>query len=107
MKVETMIRHRTEDKIIKMSQPLVFNKDTWLERGGKYRGSLSEAASQGFFTSWKCEKLGLPVSPEEFENAKDFAMFKSCYMENILSDGKRPCLPVFYRKIEKSSESQN
>ena len=45
--------------------------------------------------------MGLPVTDEELQNCKDFAMYKDCYDEHCLKDstGKkvRPCLPVFYR----------
>lgn len=100
MKAETTIRHRTEAKILRMSEPLILNKASWLKKGGIYRGSISEAAKQNYFTAWKCERLKQPVTADEFASAKDFAMFKGCYMENILPDGTRPCIPVFYRQVQ-------
>ena len=100
MKVETLIKHRTENKILRMSEPLVMSRKEWLEKGGVYRGSLSEAAKQNYFTAWKCERLGQPVTADELAAAKDFAMFKGCYMENILPDGTRPCIPVFHREVQ-------
>lgn len=100
MTVETKIRHRTEAKILRMSEPLVMNKAAWLEKGGTYRGSITEAAKQSSFTAWKCERLKQPVTADEFASAKDFAMFKGCYMENALPDGTRPCVPVFHREVQ-------
>lgn len=100
MKVDTLIKHRTEDKILRMSEPLVMSRTVWLERGGVYRGTISEAAKQNYFTAWKCERLGQPVTADELANAKDFAMFKGCYMENCLPDRTRPCIPVFYREVQ-------
>lgn len=100
MKVDTLIKHRTEAKILRMSEPLVMSRASWIERGGIYHGSISEAAKQNYFTAWKCERLKQPVTADEFANVKDFAMFKGCYMENILPDGTRPCIPVFYREVQ-------
>lgn len=100
MKVETVIRHRTEAKILRMSEPLVMSRTSWIERGGIYHGSITEAAKQNYFTAWKCERLKQPITAEELAAAKDFAMFKGCYMENILPDGTRPCIPVFYREVQ-------
>lgn len=100
MKVETTIRHRTEAKILRMAEPLVMSKKEWLEKGGVYHGTLSEAAKQNYFTAWKCEQLEQPVTADELKTVKDFAMFKGCYMENILPDGTRPCIPVFYRQVQ-------
>lgn len=99
MTVETKIRHRTEAKILRMSEPLVMSKAEWVSIGGIYRGCISEAAKLNYFTAWKCEQMKQPITADELANAKDFAMFKGCYMEDILPDGTRPCVPVFYRKV--------
>ena len=75
-------------------------KEAWEQCGGVYHDSLGNAAKEGWYTVRNCELMGLPVSDEEFQNCKDFAMFKDCYAENlIVIDGKNrtPCLPVFYR----------
>ncbi len=100
MKVETLIAYRLEAKILRMSEPLVLSRAEWFEKGGIYRGPLSVAAKKHFYSAWKCEKIGQPVSQEEFAAAKDFAMFKVCYMENLLPDCTRPCIPVFYRESQ-------
>lgn len=34
MRVETLIRHRTQDKEIRLSGDLVMTKDEWEQRGG-------------------------------------------------------------------------
>ena len=96
MRVETLIRHRTEEKEIRLSGELAMTKAEWEQRGGVYHGSLGTAAKQGWYTVRNCELKGVPVTETEFKNCKDFAMFKDCYMENCIK-GKRPCLPVFYR----------
>ncbi len=96
MRVETLIRHRTEEKEIRLSGELSMTKAEWEERGGVYHGSLGTAAKQGWYTVRNCELKGVPVTETEFKNCKDFAMFKDCYTENCIK-GKRPCLPVFYR----------
>lgn len=100
MRVETTIRHRTEAKVLRMSEPFVMSKKEWLEKGGVYRGAISAAAKENYFTAWKCEQLKQPVTADELAQAKDFAMFRGCYMEHILSDGTRPCIPVFYREVQ-------
>ena len=100
MRVPTLIRHRTQEKEIRLSGELVMTKEAWEQRGGFYHDSLDNAAKEGWYTVRNCELIGLPVSDEEFQNCKDFAMFKDCYAENlIVIDGKNraPCLPVFYR----------
>ncbi len=100
MRVETLIRHRTQEKEIRLSGSLVLAKEAWEQRGGKYHGSLREAAQDGYFTVRTCELMGLSVTDEEFNACNDFAMFKDSYAENfIVVDGKSrvPCLPVFYR----------
>ncbi len=100
MRVETLIRHRTQEKEIRLSGELVMTKEAWEQRGGIYHDSLGDAAKEGWYTVRNCEIMGVPVTDEEFQNCKNFAMFKDCYAENLLViDGKNrvPCLPVFYR----------
>lgn len=102
MSLETLIRHRTEKKEIRLSGKLAMTKTAWEQRGGIYHGSLGTAAKSGWYTVRVCERKGVPVTEEEFKNCKDFAMFKDCYTEYCLKEnGKqfRPCLPVFYRGI--------
>ena len=104
MRVGTLIRHRTQDKEIRLSGNLVLTKDEWTQRGGVYHDSLANAAKEGWYTVRNCELMGLPITDEEFKNCKDFAMFKDCYAENlIVVDGKQrmPCLPVFFRDKKK------
>lgn len=100
MRVETLIKHRTEDKEILLSGELVMTKAAWEQRGGTYHGTLGNAFKESWYTVRRCKLMGLPVTEEEFKTCKDFAMFQDCYAENcIVIDGKqkRPCLPVFYR----------
>jgi len=100
MKVDTLIRHRSEEKEIRLSGELVMTKEAWEQRGAVYHGSLGAAAKESWYTVRNCELMGLPVTEEEFSACKNFAMYQDCYAENcIVVDGKqkRPCLPVFYR----------
>lgn len=93
------IRRLTQAKEIRMSRNLVLTKEEWEERGGIYRGSIGTAAHTGFYTVRACERLGFPVSDEEFKTCNDFAMFVDCYMEFCIGR-KRPCLPVFFRGVQ-------
>ncbi|MFI3205607.1 MAG: hypothetical protein R3Y33_00020 [Clostridia bacterium] len=77
--MSAIIRERTEAKEFRMSKPLVMTKDQWLERGGVYHGSLGEASRQNYFTARCCEKMGKPVTDEEFAKCIHFAMFRDCY----------------------------
>ena len=99
MTVDTLIERRTEDKILRMSEPLVMSKEEWLERGGVYHGTLSDATRSNYYSAWRCSLLKQPVTPDELANAKDFAMFKGCHMKHILPGRKKPCIPVFYREV--------
>lgn len=101
MRVETLIRHRAQEKEIRLSGALAMSKNAWEQRGGIYLGSLGTAAKSGWYTVRSCELMGKPVSEEEFKSCKNFAMFKDCYQEYcIIENGKdvRPCLPVFFRE---------
>lgn len=103
MSLETLIRHRTERKELRLSGELVMTRTAWEQRGGVYRGSLGPAAKAGWYTVRECARMGVPVTETEFNNCKDFAMFKDCYTDYCLEEnGKRvrPCLPVFYREKE-------
>lgn len=93
------IRRRTEAKEIRLSGNLAMTKEQWEQRGGIYRGSIGTAARTGYYTVRGCERLGFPVSDEEFKTCNDFAMFVDCYVEFCIN-GKRPCLPVFYRNVQ-------
>lgn len=105
MSVETIIKHRTQEKEIRLSGELVMTKEQWEKRGGVYRGSLGTAAKSGWYTIRSCELMGEPITEDELKNCNDFAMFKDCYqdycirVDNGTFRGKyvRPCLPVFYR----------
>ena len=100
MRVPTLIRHRTQEKEIRLSGELVMTKEAWEQRGAVYHGSLGHAAKECWYTVRNCEIMGVPVTDEELQSCKDFAMFKDCYAENLLviDDKNRvPCLPVFYR----------
>ena len=94
------IRYQLEAKELKISGELVMSRDEWLSRGGTFRGTITQAKKGGFFTVRKCEKIGKPVSEEEFRSAKNFAMMAGCYMDFCLKRGRknvRPCIPVFFR----------
>lgn len=100
MRVPTLIRHRTQEKEIRLSGELVMTKVAWEQRGGIYHGSVREASQDSYFTVRTCELMGLPVTGNEFRDCKDFAMYKLCYAENFILEGGKsriPCLPVFYR----------
>lgn len=101
MRVETLIRHRTQEKEIRLSGKLVKTREAWEQRGGGYHGSVGNAAQESWYTVRTCEMMGIPVTDEELQGCKDFAMYKDCYDEYCLKDGAgkrvRPCLPVFYR----------
>lgn len=101
MRVETLIRHRTQEKEIRLSGELVMTREAWEQHGAVYHGSLGTAAKEGWYTVRNCELMGVPVTEDELQSCKDFAMFKDCYDEHCLknSAGKkvRPCLPVFRR----------
>ena len=101
MGANSIIRHRTQAKEIRLSGKLVMTKSAWLALGGIYRGTVGQAAQKGYYTVRGCEKLGKPVSAEELENCKDFALFKDCYTKYMIYDSdfilRCPCLPVFYR----------
>ena len=99
MSVNTIIRRKTEEKELRLSGELVMTKEQWLARGGIYRGTLTQAAKDGYYTVRKCEKLKQPVTDNEFKNCNDFAIFQGCYMDYCIGR-KRPCLPVFYRVIK-------
>ena len=100
MRVETLIRHRTQEKEIRLSGKLVMTREAWEQRGAGYHGSIGNAAKESWYTVRNCEIMGVPVTDEELQSCKDFAMYKDCYDEYCLknSAGKkvRPCLPVFY-----------
>ena len=92
MRVGTLIRHRTQDKEIRLSGNLVLTKDEWTQRGGVYHDSLGNAAKEGWYTVRNCELMGLPITDEEFKNCKDFAMYKDCYAENLWLTESKECL---------------
>ena len=100
MSAETVIRFRQEKKEIRLSGDLCMTKDEWLATGATYHGTVGKAAQDGWYTVRACEKMGQPVSDEEFAKCKDFAMLM-CYTANMIYDKhfvqRCPCLPVFYR----------
>lgn len=103
MRVETLIRHRTQAKEIRLSGNLCMSRTAWEQRGGIYRGSLGTAAKSGWYTVRSCELMQQPVTAEEFAACKNFAMYKDCYDEYCIKENSkkvRPCLPVFYREKE-------
>ncbi|MGN0813182.1 MAG: hypothetical protein ACI4MQ_06725 [Candidatus Coproplasma sp.] len=71
------------------------------EKGGIYHGTISQASKEGYYTVRRCELMGEPVSSDEFQRCKDYAMYKGIYVENMIqissSEKVCPCLPVFYR----------
>lgn len=99
-KPQSIIRERTELKELRLSRHLVLSKDEWLKRGGIFHGQLWQAQEDGWFTARECERMGQPVSDEEFAKVMDFAMFGNCYASLCLQRERkkvRPCLPVFKR----------
>ncbi len=102
MSLDTIIRHRTQEKEMQLAGNLAMTKNDWLEKGGIYHGTLWEAKQQNYYTIRVCEKMGQPVSAEELQQAKDFAMCKSYYAEYLIKKGGKmyvPCVPVFFREI--------
>ena len=86
-----------------MAADYVKTRDEYEAQGAKYIGSLGMAAKAGYYTPAACERLGCPVSEQELESIKHFAMYASCYTDQCIErDGRsyRPCLPVFYREAQ-------
>ena len=102
MSVESIIKHRTQAKEIRLSGKLVMTKAAWLALGGIYQGTIGQASQKGYYTVRMCEKLGKPVSNEEMQNCKNFALFQDCYTQYMIYDSefvlRCPCLPVFLRQ---------
>ena len=78
MRVDTLIRHRAQEKEIRLSGALVMPREAWEQRGAIYHGSIGNAAKESWFTVRNCELMGVPVTDEELQNCKDFAMYKDC-----------------------------
>ena len=101
MSVDTIIEHRTQSKEIRLSGELCMTREQWQKKGGIYHGTISQASKEGYYTVRRCELMGEPVSSDEFQRCKDYAMFKGVYVENMIqitpSVKVCPCLPVFYR----------
>ena len=98
--LEKILRERTAAKDIRMSGELVLSKVEWMARGGFYCGSIGRAAKSGLFTVRECERIGKPVTEEEFAACRHFAMVMNCETNLcLIRDGNRvrPCVPVFYR----------
>ncbi|MDE5601656.1 MAG: hypothetical protein K2J16_04075 [Clostridia bacterium] len=66
------------------------------EKGGKFLGSIRDAATLGYYTVPTCETRGQPVTDEELNNAQNFAQLRKCKRRFYLG-GTKPCVPVFYR----------
>ena len=49
---------------------------------------------------------GVPVSQDELQNIRYFAMLADCYVDQCITDEtgskRRPCIPVFYREQEEN-----
>lgn len=96
------IRRRTFDKELRLSEGYIKTKEAYTESGAVYMGSVGAAAKQGYRTIAACERLGVPVSNEELQQIKCFAMMVDCYQDQCIIDEvgckRRPCIPVFYRE---------
>ena len=48
----------------------------------------------------------VPVSQDELQNIRYFAMLADCYVDQCITDEtgskRRPCIPVFYREQEEN-----
>jgi len=98
------IRRRTLSKELRLSQGYVKTKEEYESQNVKYMGSVGAAAKQGYFTIAACERKGVPVSQDELQNIRYFAMLADCYVDQCITDEtgskRRPCIPVFYREQE-------
>lgn len=98
------IRRRTLSKELRLSQGYVKIKEEYESQNVKYMGSVGAAAKQGYFTIAACERKGVPVSQDELQNIRHFAMLADCYVDQCITDEtgskRRPCIPVFYREQE-------
>ena len=90
------IRRRTLSKELRLSQGYVKTKEEYESQNVKYMGSVGAAAKQGYFTIAACERKGVPVSQDELQNIRYFAMLDET------GSKRRPCIPVFYREQEES-----
>ena len=68
------IRRRTLSKELRLSQGYVKTKEEYESQNVKYMGSVGAAAKQGYFTIAACERKGVPVSQDELQNIRYFAM---------------------------------
>lgn len=50
MRVSTLIRHRTQEKEIRLSGALVMTREAWEQRGAVYHGSIGNAAKENAMT---------------------------------------------------------
>ena len=100
------IRRRTLSKELRLSQGYVKIKEEYESQNVKYMGSVGAAAKQGYFTIAACERKCVPVSQDELQNIRYFAMLADCYVDQCITDEtgskRRPCIPVFYREQEES-----
>ena len=101
----TSIRRLESEKELRLAAGYVKTRDEYEAQGAMFMGTLGMAEKFGYLTPADCERLGCPVSEQEFANIKNFAMFVTCYKDQCIErDGQiyRPCLPVFYRGEVKS-----
>ena len=75
------IRRRTLSKELRLSQGYVKIKEEYESQNVKYMGSVGAAAKQGYFTIAACERKGVPVSQDELQNIRHFAMLADCYVD--------------------------
>ena len=95
------IRRSWEEKELQLAQGCIKTKEEYEAAGAAFMGSLGQAAKANYLTPAACQRRGRPVTAEEMENIRHFAVFANCYTDLcIVVNGqrKRPCLPVFFRE---------
>lgn len=96
----TSIKRKTTEKELRLAAGHIKTRDEYEAQGARYMGTIGIAAKAGYHTPAGCERLGYPVSDQEFENVEYFAMYVTCYQDQCIKrhgHSYRPCLPVFYR----------
>lgn len=70
MRVGTLIKHRTQEKEIRLSKELVMTKAAWEARGGIYHDTVGRATKNGWYTVRVCEQMGLPALMRNFRTVR-------------------------------------
>lgn len=61
-----------------------------------YIGTVQDASKSGYYAECVCNAIGRPVTEEEIINLENFACYSHC-LKKFYINGKKPCVPVFYR----------